>query len=82
MATTIHFINKGRVPTFTFHCRVCKSDFEVCDNGGSILIIEEHPYESDAVSFVFSATMDCPVCGANIRSRKIRVSLIDKDKEA
>lgn len=78
---TIKMTNRGKAPTFTFHCRICKSDFEVCDNGGSNLIIEEHPYERDTISLVFSATMNCPVCGANIRSKRIRVPLIDKDKE-
>lgn len=78
---TIKMINRGKAPTFTFHCRVCKSDFEVCDNGGDTLIIEEHPYEEDTIRLVFSATMDCPVCGENIRSRKIRVQRTDEDKE-
>lgn len=81
MAATIHMIHRGEAPTFTFHCRVCKSDFEVHDNGGYALIIEEHPYEMDTTSLVFSATTDCPVCGANIRSKRIRVPLTDKDKE-
>ena len=73
----IFYSNKGTIPTFEFYCRVCGEEFTCCGDGEKI---EQHPLSIYDGYFTFSATINCPCCGANIRSKKIQIP-INHEKE-
>lgn len=77
----ITYKNKGSRPTFDFYCPVCHAEFQVtppvCEEAK--FTIERYPERWDVDYYIFSATMDCPECSANIRSKKIRIP-VDKEK--